>query len=500
MRNASCANQFRERSVDRRTLIKGATAAAAAVSAPALWQQPAQAGTAGPEQLHLQFGADAASQMAVSWTTPASVSNPQLRLGTPTHGYGSTVQAVTRTYVDHSTGIEVYTHHVPLDHLLPSQDYVYEVFHDGASPVTGSFTTGPRGRAPFRFTSFGDQGTGDPAYAVSSPFGAYVVDQVEAKQPLLHLLNGDLAYSDVQRNPAAAWNAFFNNNMRSARNRPWMPAAGNHENETGNGPQGFASYLTRFWLPGNGSTDFAGNWYAFTVGSVRFVILQNDDVCYQDAGNFYVRGYSGGAQRQWLQQTLARARSDKSIDWVVVCMHQLLMSSATGNGSDLGIRQEFGPLFDQYGVDLVLAGHDHDYERTHPVRGIDRDSATLRPHVVATATDVVDTSKGTVHLVLGGGGTDAPTNAYAGGTDGAPPVAKVITGRSATSFATETATWSAVRDPAWPYGFAMVDVDPGTVPGGPTNLKVTYYHTAAGSSLAPQPFESFTLTRPRSDS
>ncbi|MDA3625719.1 metallophosphoesterase family protein [Saccharopolyspora sp. WRP15-2] len=500
MSDDSIANEDQFGLSRRRFLgVAAGTAAAGALAGPVLWQQPARAGAAVPEQLHLQFGSDASTQMTVSWATSTAVANPMLRLGTPAGGYGSTVPAITRTYLDHATGIEVFTHHVPLDKLHPATEYVYEVLHDGAEPVTGTFETGPRGRAPFRFTSFGDQGTGDTTYTVSGPFGAYVVDQVEAKKPLLHLLNGDLAYGNLQHNPAAAWNAFFNNNMRSARNRPWMPAAGNHENELGNGPQGFASYLTRFWLPDNGIPEFSGNWYAFTAGSVRFVVLQNDDVCFQDAGNFYIRGYSAGAQQRWLEATLAQARADRGIDWIVVCMHQLLLSSSTGNGSDLGIREEFGPLFDRYGVDLVLAGHDHDYERTHPVRGVDADSPTLRPSVVATGTDVVDTSKGTVHMVLGGGGTDIPTNTYGGGVDGAPPVAKVITGRTATSVQPEVATWSAVRDPSWPFGFALIDVDPGSEPGGTTALHVTYFHTSPGSGSQPQPFESFTLTRPRND-
>ena len=53
-------------------------------------------------------------------------------------------------------------------------------------------------------------------------------------------------------------------------------------------------------------------------------------------------------------------------------MHQIACSSsASGNGSDLGIRQEWLPLFDQYQVDLVLNDHDHDYERSFPVRGFD---------------------------------------------------------------------------------------------------------------------------------
>jgi Purple acid Phosphatase, N-terminal domain len=77
-------------------------------------------------------------------------------------------------------------------------------------------------------------------------------------------------------------------------------------------------------------------------------------------------------QTIWLEKTLAEARRDRSVDMIVVFMHQCAMStSVPGNGSDLGIRQAWLPLFDKYEVDLVLSGHEHDYERTYPVRGYD---------------------------------------------------------------------------------------------------------------------------------
>ncbi len=162
-----------------------------------------------------------------------------------------------------------------------------------------------------------------------------------------------------------------------------MPSAGNHENEVGNGPQGYLSYQTRFELPDNGSASFRGNWYAFTVGPIRVISLNNDDVCLQDgafsafrrdhvltyasnADNPYINGYSAGAQREWLERELARASRSDDIDWIVVCMHQVAMSSAHFNGADLGIRQNWLPLFDRYGVDLVVAGHEHHFERIVP--------------------------------------------------------------------------------------------------------------------------------------
>jgi hypothetical protein len=50
-------------------------------------------------------------------------------------------------------------------------------------------------------------------------------------------------------------------------------------------------------------------------------------------------------------------------------MHQVAISTVDKfNGADLGIREEWVPLFDKYGVDLVVCGHEHHYERSHPIR------------------------------------------------------------------------------------------------------------------------------------
>jgi hypothetical protein len=143
---------------------------------------------------------------------------------------------------------------------------------------------------------------------------------------------------------------------------------------------------------------------------MRVISLANDDVVYQDGGNSYVRGYSSGVQKAWLEKELAATRDNRDIDWIVVCMHQVAISTADKfNGADLGIREEWVALFDKYGVDLVLCGHEHHYERSHPIRGR-QSNATLTPIPAATATDVIDSTKGTVHMVIGGGGTSLPSN------------------------------------------------------------------------------------------
>jgi hypothetical protein len=228
-----------------------------------------------------------------------------------------------------------------------------------------------------------------------------------------------------------------------------LPCLGNHEVEFNNGAEGFDSYFTRYTLPDNG-TEFPGRWYGFRVGAALFLTLDADDVIYQDSGAFvagpaplvpapsighaaiapgtslYLRGYSGGAQTRWLEATLRAAAADRDIDWIVVQMHQdALSSSAKGNGSDKGIREAWLPLFDRYDVDLVLRGHDHDYERSWPVRGLNRDAGkdaatgavveTLQPNPVVSqdpADATFETGRSTIHLILGGGGTSAPLDAY----------------------------------------------------------------------------------------
>jgi len=515
------------------TAVAAATAFAGKASAgPTLVRQPDVSGAAPADMLHLQFGADAGETIVVSWSTPTQSKRPRLRLGSRHGGYGDVVQAQERAYTDALTGETVYTYHAQVDGLRAGQQYTYEAYAQGAEPVGGTFRSGPDRRAPFRFSSFGDQAI--PAAVGSgalvgphTPNAGYIVDAVEATDPLFHLLNGDLCYANVSDNPVATWRSFFQNNMRSARNRPWMPSAGNHENEMGNGSQGMLAYQTWFSLPDNHQQqDWQGNWYWFKVGSVAVVSLNNDDVCLQ-AGSYvkyrldsnkdtarrqdYINGYSQGAQKAWLERTLRKIRANSDIDWIVVCMHQVAMSSAHFNGADLGIRQQWLPLFEQYGVDLVVAGHEHHYERTHAVHGFDATilgptGTQLRtPTPQTSAIDVIDTTKGTVHMIIGGGGHSFPTSpsSFDMPHDGVliydVDTSAVVNGIGPrpSKITTEPGNWSAFRDLGNPYGFCTFDVDPGKR-GGTTSITVQYFAAKAGSATY-APTDTFRLERPRCD-
>jgi hypothetical protein len=543
--------------VSRRSFIKFAGASGLATAANSLTVERAAAGEpdGAPEQIHLTWGADPTSEVVVSWASLIESENPRVRF-MASGGSWQTQPGVQRTYTDGMNGRVVFTYHARLRDLNPGAAYQYEVTADNDSnagkPFSGSFKTAPRGRAAFRWTSYGDLATPNTRWKISYPQSRFAVQAVERFEPLFHLLNGDLCYANI--NPTHqpdVWRDFGNNNQVSAANRPWMPCPGNHEVEHHNGPQGYDSYLTRYTLPDNGTT-FPGRWYSFRIGSALFVSLDASDVAFQDSGplvagpdpwipaastgnppvppgsSFYIHDYSRGEQTRWLEKTLSAASTDRDIDWIIIQMHQDALSSSTlGNGSDKGIREAWLPLFDRYGVDLVLCGHDHDYERSYPVRGCNHDAGvdaqtgavvdTLQPKPVMTADPAdatFDTTHGAIHLILGGGGTDNACDVYGLDQKDGLPQAKVHTKRNhpipdakpntflrPQADALEDAIWSAKRDTGTAYGVAVFDLDPGEK-GGKTKITMNYYH-AVGADKTPTAnydlFETIVLSKDRRD-
>jgi Purple acid Phosphatase, N-terminal domain/Calcineurin-like phosphoesterase len=539
--------------VSRRDFVRRAGVAVAATPLAGFAAQPPSPALDGtPEQVHLTWGDSPTNSVIVTWASPVQSINPRAMVAH--NGHHSTVHAVQRTYTDGMNGQTVFTYHARLSGLEPDTSYRYSITADNDGrrhdPFSAEFRTAPMGRRPFRWTSFGDLATPNTSWTLSSPQSYYAVGAVEQFAPLFHLINGDLCYANLNTaSQPAVWADFGKNVERSAARRPWMPCPGNHEIEFGNGEHGLDAYLTRYTLPDNQSR-FRGCWYAFRVGSVLFISLSADDVIYQDSGAFlagphplipapstgnapiepgtsiYLHGYSQGEQTRWLEHTLQTASTDTSLDWIVVQMHQDALSSArNGNGSDRGIREAWLPLFDRYGVDLVLCGHDHDYERSWPVRGCNHDVGrdavsgervdTCQPQPVITSEPAggFDTRLGTIHLILGGGGTSSPLDVYGISPQNAPQ-AKVITRPNRPTpgpvpgvfvkppaDAVEDAIWSARRDTVTGYGIGVFDLDP-DVPGGKTSITMRYYH-AAGADQTPtdnyELFDTMVLIKDRRD-
>ncbi len=90
------------------------------------------------------------------------------------------------------------------------------------------------------------------------------------------------------------------------------------------------------------------------------------DFFFLDTATPLMTGERSGEQRAWLEQALA----DSEARWKVAVMHHAPYSSSPKRGSYTEIRDIVHPLFVEHGVQLVLTGHDHLYERTHPQDGV----------------------------------------------------------------------------------------------------------------------------------
>ncbi|MCZ6456095.1 MAG: metallophosphoesterase [Actinobacteria bacterium] len=100
-----------------------------------------------------------------------------------------------------------------------------------------------------------------------------------------------------------------------------------------------------------------GAFYSVVHGPVEIFII--------DSSTPQVTGAAGPDQVTWLRGALAASTAP----WKVAALHHPPYSSG-GRGSSVAVREALEPLFVEYGVDLVLTGHDHHYERTVPIQGV----------------------------------------------------------------------------------------------------------------------------------
>lgn len=403
-----------------------------AAASPLLWVPPASAAVR-PAGVHVTYGRNPKHRMAVSWSTPGSVRRPVLELGTD-RDYGLTVRPRSTGSMDVGT---VY-HHVELDDLRPGTTYHYRLRHAGGEARRGTFRTAPERPRRFRFAAFGDMGVNAAA--------ARHVALIRRQRPDLAFVVGDLCYADRSGGTGGGpdtqdfrtWDRWLAQIQPSAAGVPWMTTVGNHEMETGNGELGYAGYLDRFRLPGNGPQG-APVAYSFVHGNVGFVALDGNDASYEIDRN---NGYLGSRQDAWLTHRLRSFRERDDLDFIVVGFHHCMYCTNLVHASDGGHRTRWEPIFDRFQVDLVVNGHNHCYERTHLVRAGE-------PVQEAPAGAVVDSSRGTTYLTAGGAGAAAYP------VSGSPVTYVTAEGGIKVP---EVATWSSVTSDD--HSIAFVDVAP----------------------------------------
>jgi aldose sugar dehydrogenase len=132
-------------------------------------------------------------------------------------------------------------------------------------------------------------------------------------------------------------------------------------------------------------------FYSFNYQNVHFIAMSTE-VPYE----------RGSKQYNFVKSDLKKAASAPGIDWIVVFYHAPAYTSPSVVGSIPALRNTYHPLFEKYGVDLVLQAHSHNYQRTYPIKYNDEDS--LKPFITDKDTASYHNPKGQIYTIVGTGG------------------------------------------------------------------------------------------------
>lgn len=264
-----------------------------------------------------------------------------------------------------------------MPNLVPGQWYSYSVGSGALGTGTWSlprkFKAAPQPAASLNsfVAVVADMGTIAPmGWAVSDE----ITDQHEnGPQPFdMTIIAGDISYAtiDPPKNEVEwTWDAYNVQIEPYASTAPFMTAPGNHENVPGTFtnatgttfPIDFAAYQARYTMPGSTSGGNGSMWFSYDYANVHYTAICTE-----------VPYTVGSPQYQFVQKDLAAAAARRgTVPWLIVMLHRPVLSADTDEytahcpGAPLAVN--LGPLFDQYGVDLVIQGHEHCYERTAAV-------------------------------------------------------------------------------------------------------------------------------------
>ena len=311
-----------------------------------------------------------------------------------------TATARIRAFSSALTGLvfTFYQYEADLTALSPGADYYYQVMMDG-SQMTEVIRFRTAGPGAFTYLALGDSGINSTEQRTLAA--------MMMREPNVSLVvhTGDIAYlhgtfQEFQSNHFDIYGSSspaLNGNMM--RSIPFFLTPGNHEyyNQEYYPPSGgLFPYLSLHSFPTEGVPPVdAGHYYSFDWGNAHFVSLDtnlseggepNEPWKVRAATPLWTAMNANGGMFRWLDQDLAGSRKF----WRIVFFHE--SPYAGGNNVNdpacKAIRDYIAPILDRHEVPLAMNGHEHNYQRSKPIR----DNAA------------VAAGEGTVYLTTGGGG------------------------------------------------------------------------------------------------
>lgn len=346
----------------------------------------------------------------------------------------------------HSAPMGLFQYEARITGLNPSSRYYYAIY-DGKRRLTEPdatyhFNTHPpvgEARAT-RIWVVGDSGTGrEPQHNVHTSTIDWLKQDGRPMDLYLHL--GDMAY---QRGRDVEFQTrFFEMYEPTLRNVVCWPTMGNHEGGTSKGTNGVGPYYDAYVCPTRGEAGGVPTgteaYYSFDYGRIHFICLDSHDLDRKPTG----------LMARWLKLDMERTKAD----WVVAFFHHPPYTKGTHDSDRekqlIEMRQHIMPILESGGVDLVLTGHSHIYERSMLV-----DGAYATPTVAEGV--VLDDSEGDPR-------SGEPYRKSAGLTPNSGNI-QIVAGHGGTTIGRK-GTIPLMRKTIVEHGSVLIDVDGDTMRG-----------------------------------
>jgi hypothetical protein len=274
--------------------------------------------------------------------------------------YGTSPSALTNTSDDFSQTTE---HEIAVAGLQPNTRYYYSVGTTQA-PLAGDasytfVTAPPTGTSkPTRIWVLGDSGTANAnAAAVRDKYLTFT----GSRGTDLWLMLGDNAYPNGTDAEYQA--AVFNMYPTVLRQAVLWPTLGNHDGQTADSATGTGPYYNIFTLPksaeAGGVASGTEAYYSFDYGNIHFICLES----------FETNRAATGPMMTWLRNDVMATNQQ----WIVAFWHHPPYTKGSHNSDTetelIQMRANALPILEEAGVDLVLTGHSHSYERSFLIDG-----------------------------------------------------------------------------------------------------------------------------------
>jgi hypothetical protein len=356
------------------------------------------------------------SSMMIRWRTDGSARS-RVRFG---------VQPGRLDYTVDDSAL-VTEHKVTIRGLLPDTRYYYSI---------GGFKDTLQGDGSDYFHTLPVPGTaGHYRIGVFGDCGNNSVNQKASRDQFLRYLGagdlnawillGDNAYghgADAEFQ-AKFFNIYKDNLLKKY---PLFPSPGNHDYNDREASAEVAqntheiAYYQNFSMPSNGEAGGIPSgtpaFYSYDIGNIHFLSLDS----YGKEENQYRLYDTLGPQAQWVKRDL---EANKNKGWIIAYWHHPPYTMGSHNSDEVDelvkIRENFIRILEREGVDLVLCGHSHDYERSRLMAGYYGMEASFRADKdnVSNSSGLYDGSdnsgpyikdsahnKGTVYIVSGSAG------------------------------------------------------------------------------------------------